>query len=65
MRTDYGVVLVEKVELKQAPDAKSTTVTNIHEGSKIQILDRIGQFYKVYLPNGEEGWVSVTTLELI
>ena len=65
IRTDYGIILVEKAELKQGPDSKSETITNIHEGSKIQILDRIGQFYKVYLPNGEEGWVSFNTLELI
>jgi tetratricopeptide (TPR) repeat protein len=42
-----------------------TAKTIIHAGTKFKILDRIGNYYKVQLPNGEKGWVTASDIALV
>ena len=65
MRTPYGIVISHETALKNAPDPNATTVYNLHEGLKIEILDIIGTMTKVKLPNGEDGWLPTTDVEKI
>jgi hypothetical protein len=48
--------------LKTSADGLSPTILELHEGVKVDLLDRIGQWRKVRLPNGEQGWLSVNEL---
>jgi tetratricopeptide (TPR) repeat protein len=52
-----GILMVEETALRSAPDAKSTDILVIHEGLKVELLDEIGEWYKVRLSNGEQGWL--------
>jgi tetratricopeptide (TPR) repeat protein len=50
----------------RANSASSPIVkTVIHAGTKLQILDQIGTYYKVQLPNGEKGWVAAPDVALV
>lgn len=65
MRTPFGIVINHETALKNAPDPNATTVNNLHEGLKIEILDIIGTMTKVKLPNGEDGWLPTSDVEKI
>lgn len=65
LRTPYGIIITHETPLKNAPDPNATTVNNLHEGLKIEILDIIGTMTKVKLPNGEDGWLPITDVEKI
>lgn len=54
-----AVVLAREAQLHFAPDTDSQVVLNIHEGLKVDLQDRISDWYKVRLPNGEVGWLPV------
>lgn len=60
-----AIVLVEKVDLLNGPDIKSTKLLTIHEGLKVELLDQIGDWWKVKLSNGEQGWLPKEDLEEI
>ncbi len=60
-----AIVLAKSIELKNGPDAQSSAVINIHEGLKVELLDQIGDWYKVKLRNGDEGWLPMSSLEEI
>ncbi len=60
-----AIVLAKSIELKNGPDAQSTAVIDIHEGLKVELLDQIGDWYKVKLTNGDEGWLPMNSLEEI
>lgn len=63
---DYmGVITVQESPYRTSPDANTPPVSVLHEGIKVQILDKIGQLIKVRLPNGEEGWLAENTVERI
>ncbi len=58
-----AVILSEETTLRSAPDALSQDMLPLHEGTTVELLDRIGDWYKVRLPNGEEGWLPMTDVE--
>lgn len=60
-----AIVLAEKIEVRNGPDAESTTLLPIHEGLKVELLDQIGDWWKVKLSNGEQGWLPKSELEEI
>ena len=59
-----GVLLTKTLDLKSAPDAESTEIITIHEGVDIDVQDRIGEWYKVRLENGQIGWLPVEEVGL-
>ncbi len=63
---DYMAVITSpESPFRTSPDANAAPVAVLHEGIKIQILDKIAQLIKVRLPNGEEGWVEEGAIERI
>ena len=65
MKTPLAIVISSQTMLRNAPDPNATTVNTLHEGLKIEILDKIGSMTKVKLPNGEDGWLPTTDVEKI
>ena len=64
---DSGIaILLEKeIPFRTAPDEESVEILLLHEGAKLDVVDQIGEWYKVRLMNGEEGWLPLTALEKI
>ncbi len=60
-----AVIMVEQTKLKSAPDEVSEDIIKLHEGTTISILDEIGEWKKIRLSNGEEGWLETKILGLI
>ncbi len=63
--SQQAIVLETSIDLKNGPDPQSTKLITIHEGLKVDLLDKIGSWYKVKLSNGEQGWLPITSLEEI
>lgn len=57
-----AVLLEKEAPLHFAPDADSQVILTIHEGLKMDLQDQISGWYKVRLPNGEVGWLPVTSV---
>lgn len=60
-----AIVLVPEIAVKTAPDEFGQVKLSVHAGTKVRIIDRIGGYYKVELPNAETGWVEVQAFERI
>lgn len=60
-----AIVIAKETMLKSSPDDLSASVLLLHEGLKVNLLDKIGDWYKVRLPNGDEGWLSNEIIEII
>ncbi len=63
--TTAGIVFNPSVYVKSAPEDKSTDLFILHEGTKVQILDNVGNWKKIRLMNNNEGWVKAESLEVI
>ncbi|NNF21102.1 MAG: SH3 domain-containing protein [Saprospiraceae bacterium] len=59
-----GIVLQQSF-LYSGPDERSDQLKSLPIGEKVEVVDKVGEWYKVELLNKEKGWVSSFSLEFI
>jgi tetratricopeptide (TPR) repeat protein len=55
--TLMAIVFEKTAEIKNGPTLNSDTVFELHEGTKIQVLDGIDDWMKIKLADGKIGWI--------
>jgi tetratricopeptide (TPR) repeat protein len=60
-----AIIFAPTVTIKSSPDEKSIDLFVLHEGTKVNILDNIGNWYEIRIANGSVGWLPVSSLEKI
>lgn len=60
-----AVLLVDRVDVKSAPDDDSTNLFSLHEGVKMQLQEKAGTWLKIRLADGKIGWLRAETVERI
>ncbi|HWP81344.1 MAG TPA: tetratricopeptide repeat protein [Bacteroidota bacterium] len=60
-----AIVLSSTVTVKSSPDAQSVDAFVIHEGLKVKVGDRVGEWVRITLADGKVGWVQVADIERI
>ncbi len=53
-----AILFASSAYIKSSPDSKSQDLFILHEGVKMQLLDHIGDWYRVRIANGNEGWIQ-------
>ncbi|MDR1155951.1 MAG: tetratricopeptide repeat protein [Bacteroidales bacterium] len=65
LRTDEAIVFAPSVTLKSSPDDSGNNLFILHEGIKVRIEDRIGEWCEVRIADGNKGWMRISELEII
>ncbi len=60
-----AIIFTPTVNVKSSPVANGTNLFVIHEGTKIQLLDKVGEWSKIKLSDGNQGWVESTSFVVI
>jgi tetratricopeptide (TPR) repeat protein len=60
-----GIVFSPTITVKSSPDANSTDVFVIHEGTKVVITDRLDSWVEIKIANGNVGWIQKELLKTI
>lgn len=60
-----AIVISSEIELKTAADENSPTIFVLHSGTKLRLIDELGDWRKVRLPNGDLGWLEEGNFERI
>lgn len=60
-----AIVMAASVTLKSSPDEDGTDLFVLHEGSKIWIIDHVGEWDKVKIADGNSGWIKKSEIEQI
>ncbi len=61
----YAICMTSSTWLKTAPNNQSDDTFLLHEGSRVQILDKVDSWLKVRLVDGNEGWLLTQNIEKI
>ena len=65
-RADSAVVISTVCSVRSAPsgtNAKDLFV--LHEGTKVEIVDRVGGWINIELSDGRQGWMLSSDIEII
>jgi len=60
-----AIVMTPSVVVKSSPDMSGTELFLIHEGLKIKVIDELGEWCEIKLPDGNKGWVKHSDLVII
>ncbi len=60
-----AIVFKPSVTVKSSPNSKGVDLFVIHEGTKIRLIDQVGNWGKIKIANGSIGWIELKTIELI
>jgi tetratricopeptide (TPR) repeat protein len=60
-----AIIFDPTVTVKSSPDESSVDLFVIHEGTKVELLDKIGEWEEIRIANGSVGWVPTEVLEEI
>ena len=62
---NMGIIFSSSVNVKSSPDLNGTDLFILHEGVKVEILDRVEKWRKIKLADGKIGWLPDETIEII
>lgn len=63
LQKNEGIIFSERVPVKNEPTNRSDAAFYLHEGSKVQIIDEDGDWYRIELADGNDGWVLKSDLK--
>ena len=63
--TKSAIIFKQTTEIKNAPTLTSDTVFELHEGTKVQVLDAIDDWKKIKLADGKIGWIVAEDMKEI
>ena len=58
-----GIIFTSTVTVNSAPTSNSTDLFSLHSGSKVQVIDEIGDWINVEIVNGNSGWIMKNTIK--
>lgn len=66
LKADYAVVMIPVSSVKSSPSSESSKdLFILHEGTKVQILDSVGQWKNISLSDGRQGWIKDNDIQMI
>ena len=60
-----AIIMTSSVYIKSSPDEKGNDLFILHEGTKADVLDEIGEWKKIRIANGNIGWMKSGEMEMI
>ena len=61
----FAIVMQPTVTVKSSPSEKGTNLFVIHEGLKVKITDKLGDWVEIRLADGNKGWLLIESIERI
>ena len=60
-----AIIFTSSIAVNSAPTTNSTILFSLHSGSKIEILDTIGEWINIRIANGSSGWIKESSCKIL
>ena len=61
----YGILFDKSARVFSEPNTYSKEAFSLHEGTKVEILERLAEWYKIRIADGKTGWIRQESLKEI
>jgi tetratricopeptide (TPR) repeat protein len=58
VKTKYAIIYETTVTLKSSPSESGTNIFPLHEGTKVQMLENVGEWTQVKIADGKQAWLK-------
>ena len=58
-----AIIFSETITVNSAPTSSSTNLFTLHAGSKVEIIDIIGDWINIKISNGNSGWILQNSIK--
>jgi tetratricopeptide (TPR) repeat protein len=58
----YAIIMTPSVTILSSPDDSGTELFQLHEGTKVEIIDQLGEWKEIKLSDGNVGWMRTNDL---
>ncbi|WKD85276.1 Photosystem I assembly protein Ycf3 [Polaribacter huanghezhanensis] len=65
LNTKYAIIFSPKTTVNNAPILNSDEIFELHEGTKVRVLDAVDNWKKIKLSDGKIGWISADNLKML
>jgi len=62
---NYGILFPSVVAVKSSPGDSGKDLFVLHSGTKVKIIDSVGDWFEIHVADGNQGWVLKDTVERI
>lgn len=62
---DAAIVMAGAASVNASPDANSKKLFELHEGTKVKIRNRDGNWFEIRIADGSVGWIQQENVEII
>lgn len=63
INTSYAIVFSPEIEVKNAPRTSASETFRLHEGTKVKVIDQVGNWHKIKITDGQIGWIPEKTIK--
>lgn len=60
-----AIITIPQISGKSSPDSSGTNLFIIHEGSKVTLGEKVGEWYEITLSDGNKGWIPANSFNII
>ncbi|NJK98597.1 MAG: tetratricopeptide repeat protein [Bacteroidales bacterium] len=60
-----AIIFVKAVTIKSTPSETGTNLFILHEGTKVRIIDKVDNWHKIKIPDGNQGWIKESDIAKI
>ena len=64
-RKDSAIVMHAVSTVRNSPDNSGSTLFILHEGAKLEIIEQLGDWKRIELTDGRQGWIAAADIEII
>lgn len=65
MKSREAIIFASRVDIKSEPRMGSSTTFSLHEGTKVGITAQDGDWFRIHLADGKDGWISKENLKAL
>ena len=65
LERNTAIVISPSVTIKSSPSDSGTDLFILHEGTKVEITDKMGEWKEVKIEDGNRGWIKNEDMEII
>ncbi|MEG1573790.1 MAG: tetratricopeptide repeat protein [Bacteroidales bacterium] len=60
-----AIIMTPSITVKSSPAESGTDIFILHEGAKIKVTDKVGEWSEISIEDGNSGWIPTSKMEVI